>query len=193
MPKRDRDQTPDDVVNGALDVLSKDLPDTADPDDDALDGDLVDDDQPGTGRAVPQELVFTTSSSDDGDEDQPEVEVEVEELKLDGVTLYAAKPTGGAWTLVLSTVSRAATQADKAHALLNFVFSAFDEASQMWIQNRLYDPSDKFDVDTLADIVNALIERWAPEQTRQQRRDALIKARRNGGGAGPRRSGGRRR
>lgn len=186
MAKRNRDETPDDVINGALDVLSKDLPEHAE-DDDALDGDLVDDDQPETKRKVPADLVFTTS--DDDDEDQPEVEVE--EIKLDGVTLYAAKPSGGAWTLILSTVSRSANQADKAYALLSFVMAAFDEPSQMWIQNRLYDSSDKFDVDKLADIVNALIMKWAPEQTRQQRRDALIKARRNGGGAGPR--GGRRR
>lgn len=184
MAKRTRrDDVPEDVVSGALDVLGKDLPDTAE-DDDAVDGQLVDDDDYDDDVSVPEALVFRTrpreESADEVDED------DVLAIDLDGQKLYAMKPAPAAWTLVLSAVSQSATQADKAHALMQFVHACFDEAGRMVINHRMLDASDDFDINLLSDIINQLIMKWAPEQTEAQRRQALLDSRRRGNEEGNR-------
>jgi hypothetical protein len=40
----------------------------------------------------------------------------------------------------------------------------------MYVQTRLLAPEDEFDVDVLAQVVNTLIGKWAPKQSRAQRR-----------------------
>lgn len=174
MARKDaRNEPADEVVAGALDVLgNKELPDEID--DDVVDGQLLDAED--DGAPVPDDLTFTTREKDDTAPDAGDVL----EIKLDGVSLWARKPSKGAWSLILGSVSRAANQADKTQAILEFVFASFDQSGQILLKNRMFDPEDKFDIDDLSDIVSKLIGKWAPQQSRRERRAALMSERRNG-------------
>lgn len=164
MAKRDREEPAEDVVSDALRVLNSDLPEEPAA---VLDGDLVDD--VAGERDIPEDLTFTTkrkTAEDDTDSD-------VLDIKLDEAVLYARKPSKGAWSLVLGAVSRSANQADKTQAMLEFVFCSFDQPSQILLKSRMLDPEDEFDIDDLSRIVSRLIEKWAPAQSRADRRAAL--------------------
>lgn len=165
MAKRDREEPAEDVVSDALRVLKSDLPEeTAE----VFDGDLVDDVDAGE-RDIPDDLTFTTKRKTDEDD----AEGDVLEIKLDDAVLYARKPSKGAWSLVLGAVSRSANQADKTQAMLEFVFCSFDQPGQILLKSRMLDPEDEFDIDDLSRIVTRLIEKWAPAQSRADRRAAL--------------------
>lgn len=194
MPKKDREtQAEQDLANSALAKLAADLPeskdepadDDVDPYDDGepgLDGEFVDEDQDDDGDDIPDELVFTTSDKEDDDEDDRDRFLK---MRLDEDILFAQRPSKGAWTLLLGSVSRSADQSDRTQAILDVVFSVFDEQSQYIIKSRLLNPSDKFDADDLATIMETLIRKWAPNPSAAERMMAM----RNGAGAGNRRNG----
>lgn len=167
---RDTDEPAEDLVADALAVLGTDLPDVAeDPAEDALDGDLLDtEDYDATEREIPADLTFTTKKK------TPDAGAgEILEMKLDDQVIYARKPSKGAWSLVLGAVSRSANQADKTQALLEFTFAALDQPSQILVKSRMFDAHDDFDIDDLSAIVSKMIEKWAPAQSRAERRHAL--------------------
>ncbi len=168
MAKKPHDDEPaEELVVDALAVLRTDLPDE---DAEPLDGDVLErDDTPETVADIPSELKFTTKRKDaDADRDS-----DVLEIDLDGDVLYARKPSKGAWSMVLGAVSRSANQADKTQAILEFVFASFDQPGQILIKNRMFDAHDDFDIDDLSEIVSRLIAKWAPAQSRADRRQAL--------------------
>lgn len=168
----------DDVVTSALEVLGgDDLPEVHDAETDTP---LVD----GDGDRIPDNLIFTTADDDDDDDELDDDDVR--EVKLDGISLWATKPSKGAWSMVLGAVSQAATQADKTQAVLSFVYASFDPPSQILIKERMMNPRDKFDIGLLSKIVSQLIEYWAPQQSRAQRRASLRHGKNGGRRAGAR-------
>lgn len=179
MPKKkDTDQ---DLVDAALAKLSRDLPETAplELEDEPVDGEILDAEDghhADTGEDIPDELVFKTKPKSKTSDATGGDEKDFLEIKLDGEILLAMRPSSGAFTLLLSAVSHASTQADRTQALMNFVYSSFDAPALMLINQRLMSPADDFDIDIIGDIVGKLIKKWAPAYTRQERRAA---ARRN--------------
>lgn len=198
MAKKDREtQAEQDLANSALESLRADLPEdkNAGPvddydDDPGLEGELLDDDQADdaddAGEEIPDELVFTTSDKPDDDADDRDRFLK---MRLDDDVLYAQRPSKGAWTLLLGSVSRSADQSDRTQAMLDVVFSVFDEQSQYIIKQRLLNPGDRFDADDLAKIMETLIRKWAPNPSAAER----MRAMRNGAGVAHRNGSGNRR
>jgi hypothetical protein len=146
----------DEVTAKALAVLDGDLPEGPDDEDET---------------AIPEALVFSTGDAFTDEElEDLTPEEEVQEFEVDGMILVATKPEQGAFTLILGALSNAATIADRTNAILQFVQSSLDEPSRMYVMNRLLAKHDKFDVELLAKIVNQLLVKWAPKQSRAQRR-----------------------
>jgi hypothetical protein len=94
------------------------------------------------------------------------------EFQVDGTILVAYRPDSGAWTLILAALSKAANISDRTNAIMNFVYASLDEASQQYVTSRLMDRDDRFDIEVLAKVMNGLIKKWAPAQSRAQRRSA---------------------
>ncbi|MGW6376222.1 hypothetical protein ACWFRB_09185 [Rhodococcus sp. NPDC055112] len=149
-------------VTAALDVLDK-----TDAELEALA--LVDDDE----NPIPDELQFTTGSTPTVDRSEAEAEV----LSVDGHELIAFKPEPAAWNLLIGAMSKSATASDKAYAVMDLVNHVFDDASLMYIKERLMARGDSFDQAFLEKIVVSLIKRWTPDLNRAQRR-ASARARR---------------
>lgn len=126
-------------------------------------GDLDDE-----GSEIPEELKFTTGVKE---KKEPSAD-DVMEFEIDGHPCYARKPSDGAWTLILAAFSNASTTADRTNAIMQFMYATLDEASHMYVQNRLLENSDDFDVDVLAKVAAALLKKWAPKPNRADRRAA---------------------
>lgn len=141
-----------------------------------LAGDLIEDNEDALldedEQAIPDELVFVTPerTQDDRDKSDREADESYLEFTIDGQMLVAHKPSKGAWTVIMAALSNSATAADRTNAILQFVYASLDSASQMYVQTRILAPEDEFDVDVLAQVVNTLITKWAPKQSRAQRR-----------------------
>ena len=150
MPK-----TKDTLEDQALAALGLKAPPDAD-DDTLIDGEIVTDDQ---GQPIPDELTFTTPEPD---EDEPEPESAA--FRLDGKVYYAYKPSDGQWTMLLSSLDPHATVGQRANAVLSFIQACVDEPTWMLLHHRLTDRADKFDVNVLADVVTALINRWGKDK-----------------------------
>lgn len=127
--------------------------------------------------AIPDDLVFTTPERTEEERQKADDETDdsVIELTIDGQMIVAFKPSKGAWTVIMAALSNAATVSDRTNAILQFVYASLDPASQMYVQSRLLATGDDFDIDVLANIVNALIKKWAPKQSRAQRRASARK------------------
>lgn len=158
MPKKTEpdDDVADDVVDGVLEVLSAALPEepATDADDSPIDPDLI----------------FTTKPKPAADDDKVD---DILEFEVDGVVMMARKPAKGAWTLIMSGLSKSASDADRTHGVLQFINSSLDGPSAMILQSRMLDRDDDFDLDQLADIVSKLVVKWSPRQSRMQRRAAM--------------------
>ena len=146
-----------------------------------LEGDLLedsDDDLRDENESqIPDDLVFHTTEKTDEEREKADAaaDASVLELVVDDQVLIAHKPSKGAWTVIMAALSNAATSADRTNAILQFVYASLDPASHMYVQTRLLAKDDDFDVDVLANIVNALIKKWAPAQSRAQRRASARK------------------
>ena len=168
MAKKDTGGTGDEIVEAALAKLKRPLTDTEP--EAPLDGELLDAEDDRDIGDIPADLVFRTKpkdADDEADDDRDFLEID-----LDGEILLAMRPSKGAWTILLAAVSRAATQDDRTHAIMNFVYSSFDAPANMLISKRLMSPTDNFDIDVIGDIVGKLITKWAPEYSRKERRAA---------------------
>ncbi|KXP00907.1 hypothetical protein [Tsukamurella pseudospumae] len=87
----------------------------------------------------------------------------VRHFKLDGETLRAEQPDDAAYALLSQAVASAATNSDRTHAILNFAWGCLDDRSKMVIQHRLYDRTDGFGLETLAQIVDKLLVDFSPD------------------------------
>jgi hypothetical protein len=131
---------------------------------------VLDDDE----LPIPEELIFNTPEPTEEElaakeKEDPDAVVE---FQVDGTILVAYRPDSGAWTLILAALSKAANISDRTNAIMNFVYASLDEASQQYVTSRLMDRDDRFDIEVLAKVMNGLIKKWAPAQSRAQRRSA---------------------
>lgn len=156
------DEPTPEAINAAMEILRKDLPATREEPADEVDAETEE-------VPIPEELTFSTA----GRTPDPDADGDVLELVLDGTTLYAKKPKGGAWTMLIGAMSNSATDADRTQAMLQFVNSAFDRPSQLLLTNRLLDSEDPLEIDVITTIIEALLKKWSPEQSRAERRKAL--------------------
>ena len=130
----------------------------------------VDDDE----NPIPEELQFTTKGRTAPARDKSDSEV----LSVDGTELIAFRPEPAAWNLLIGAMSKSSNAADKSHAVWRLITHVFDDASLMYIEDRLLAPGDDFDQAILEKIVLALIDRWTPQLNRAQRRELAGRNRR---------------
>lgn len=143
-------------IDGALDTLETPGQEWKEP--------VVDED----GTEIPADLQFTTT-------DRAPREITDDDflaLTVDGQELGAWRPDEAMWTILLASLSSAATTADRAQAILQFVDHTLDDESKLYVRHRLMDRGDAFDVEILAKIVEKLIQKWTPPTNRAQRRAA---------------------
>ncbi|MFE5789540.1 hypothetical protein [Rhodococcus erythropolis] len=145
-------------VSAALDVIET-------PDSELDELAVVDD----ADNPIPTELQFSTTRPA-AEAAKPKTEATL--LTVDGYELVAFQPKPAAWNLLLGSMSRSANAADKSFAMWDIVRNTFDEASMMYIQDRLMAPDDEFDDEILSNIIVALIKQWTPNLNRAQRRAA---------------------
>jgi hypothetical protein len=107
---------------------------------------------------------FTTAArnnTDDGVLGEP-VDVEV-----DGRTVTFLPPTTGQIAVTLAGSSEMATDSELAAAQINFFFSLLEKRDATWFRRRLFDRSDDFDIETIGEIVEYLMEQWSARPTKQ--------------------------
>lgn len=143
-------------VDAALDVLAKSP--------EELETEVVDeDDQP-----IPDDLQFSTADR----EPVALTDADFLEFAVDGQALTAIRPDAAMWTILLASLSNAATVADRSQAIMAFVDHTLDDESKMYVRHRLSDRKDAFDTELLAKIIDSLITYWAPKPNRAERRRA---------------------
>lgn len=120
-------------------------------------------------RAIPAELQFSTDD-DDGDGGTEDGDDGLVELNVDGDTVIAFRPTKEQWGALMGMMSRASTVADRIHALQLFSSHVLDEASYLYVERRLMDRKDKFGQKTLTRVLNAIIDHYSPDLSREERR-----------------------
>lgn len=125
---------------------------------------LDDDDGP-----IPAELNFETAQKDrSADPDDPD---DVIEFMIDGQLCVAVRPDPGAWILLIRSLGSSKTFVDRVEAIMSIVDDTFDDATKFYVHSRLRARGDSFDVEILAKVVNALVDKWTPKEgNRAQRR-----------------------
>ncbi|MBF6298214.1 hypothetical protein IU459_11750 [Nocardia amamiensis] len=122
-----------------------------------------------TGATIPAELQFTTGS--DETDAEPEIaDEDILELSVDGHVLYAIKPTVEQWGAMMAMMSRAATMADRIHAMQKFASTVLDEPSYQYVESRLMDRNDKFGHEVYDKMLRGIIDKFSPDMNRAQRR-----------------------
>lgn len=91
-------------------------------------------------------------------------------LLLDGEELRYYKPSGGQIAMAMAMTEARKSSQSKVAGLIDFFMSIFDTDSQKYLQARLFDREDTFDVDTqggINDILDALYVEWGARPTRR--------------------------
>ncbi|MFI7527478.1 hypothetical protein [Nocardia salmonicida] len=123
--------------------------------------------------AIPDDLIFTTPEGP-----APEItDDDILEFKVDGQKLIAIRPNPDQWGVLMTMLARSATIADRVAAMQNFASTVLDEASFLYLQNRLLDREDLFGSEKFDEILTKLIKKFTPEGNRAERR-AAARARR---------------
>lgn len=137
---------------------------TPDFNDDAVDSDDVE---------VPDDLVFTTAD-EDGSTEREVDPADVVEFKIDGQLMLAIRPKRTIFRIVIGKITNATNILEQDRAVLEFLGGCLDDESNMYINHRLHDPADSFEIDTLAQVTLALIAKWSPKDAVKLRRDRAV-------------------
>lgn len=106
--------------------------------------------------AIPE---FTTrpKTDTDGAAEDPE---DVFRFRLDGVVLTARRPKDALVAQVAPIGSRRTPGLQKIKLALDFLGDCLDPESRGYIEGRLLDPADTFDVDDAMPILEAIGDHW---------------------------------
>lgn len=160
--KKTPEPLPTEGVDDALTVIE--APETVIPP-------VVDD----SGILIPDDLIFTT----EGEAAPAEIsEDDILEFQVDGQDLIAIRPNPEQWGILMQLLAKSATIADRFASMQAFASAVLDDASFLYLQNRLFDRNDPLGTDLYDKILTRLIERFTPEGNRAERRAAARQARR---------------
>lgn len=126
-----------------------------------------------TETPISDDLIFTTPAGE-----APAITADdILEFQVDGRELIAIRPNDEQWGVLMTLLAKSATIADRVAAMQTFASTVLDEASFLYLQNRLLDRNDLFGTEMFDKVITALIEKFTPEGNRAQRR-AAARARR---------------
>jgi hypothetical protein len=92
---------------------------------------------------------------------------------LDGEELHAIRPKGGVMLQLAIKAKGANDEFEQAIIVDGFLEDVMEPDTAERLRERLYDPNDAFDLDTMGEIINALQARWGKDQrTKSQRSPA---------------------
>lgn len=86
-------------------------------------------------------------------------------VDLDGETLHAVKPKGGQMLAMARAIEGLPDDLAEMKLIDSFLELCMDEPSRDRLRERLDDPEDDFDLDTLTELMDRLKEAWADRPT----------------------------
>jgi hypothetical protein len=100
-------------------------------------------------------------------------------LTLDGQKLRYYRPTEGQYMVFAAETNRHANNQQTIAAVVNFFVELFDEEGQQHLIARLLDRNDRFGIETINEILDAMAEEWAGRPTQPSTGSSLSRS--NGG------------
>lgn len=81
--------------------------------------------------------------------------------------LVAYQPDEAQFAMLMATVGRGATDADRIAGIINFFINILDERGSNYLQGRLLDRTDPYGIDDVEQIMDWLAEQWTGNPTRE--------------------------
>lgn len=89
------------------------------------------------------------------------------QVKVDGRILTFYRPQEGQVAVLMAATGRHSRDGDKVAGIINFLASVCDDADSFYLETRLLDRRDPFDMGNVQDILEHLMGEWSGRPTKQ--------------------------
>lgn len=111
-----------------------------------------------------KEFITAVAAVEDNEEGNDEGWVD---FKVDGQECRARRPSSGQVAYLTSTTHRHAPLQQKVAGVINFCMAVMDEDTAAYLNDKLLDGDDPFEIPQIQDIIEYLIEQWSGRPTEQ--------------------------
>jgi hypothetical protein len=108
-----------------------------------------------------REFVTAAKGADEAPEAGPQIA-----FKIDGREITFNPPDTNHLVLLTAAIEASGTSASLAATMINAFFAMIEDyEDSSWMRSRLFDPHDAFGLDTISDVMAALMEEWSGKDT----------------------------
>lgn len=86
-------------------------------------------------------------------------------FKIDGEELRAYKPSDGQLAMLMASLGRGSSETDSVAGVINFFVKVLDSSGAKYIENRLLDRDDNFELEQVEKVMEWLVGQWSGRPT----------------------------